>query len=157
MMKQVQRPAIWDKAPLELFTAEREMKEKEAKRKGEMVNKPYTYDTDGNIIWVQPPVPEKLPNPTPALNYKLKGGKDGPSHGAAAGAGAVGEEGRARPKPKASPKGRNRGQEKQGFTDSFQRLTSQQPPMMEAMQMSPGVVLGERGRQKRGEREVESG
>merc|ERR1719163_2066931 len=77
--------------------AMREMKEREAKRKREeenriqrkvseeaeeaarlaqvkdqMKNKPYTYDSQGNIIWVQALQAEKLPSASPAPSYTLR-------------------------------------------------------------------------------------
>merc|ERR1719163_1640427 len=77
--------------------AMREMKEREAKRKREeenriqrkvleeaeeaarlaqvkdqMKNKPYTYDSSGNIIWVQALQAEKLPSASPAPSYTLR-------------------------------------------------------------------------------------
>merc|ERR1719247_3204709 len=77
--------------------AMREMKEREAKRKREeenriqrkvseeaeeaarlaqqkdqMKNKPYTYDSAGNIIWVTPFPAEKLPSANPVPNYVLR-------------------------------------------------------------------------------------
>merc|ERR1719424_1761559 len=77
--------------------AMREMKEREAKRKREeenrihrkvtqeaeeaarlvqvkdqMKNKPYTYDSAGNIIWVTAMNAEKLPSANPILSYMLR-------------------------------------------------------------------------------------
>jgi hypothetical protein len=75
----------------------REMKEREAKRKREednflqkkaseeaeeaarlaqvkdqMKNKPYTYDSAGNIIWVQALAADKLPSANPLPSYVLR-------------------------------------------------------------------------------------
>merc|ERR1719247_1904377 len=57
--------------------------QKLAKVKSEMANKPFTHDSDGNIIWVQPPAVERLPNPTPSMSFRLKGPKEPPAGAAA--------------------------------------------------------------------------
>merc|ERR1719428_1016822 len=90
-------PLIEEREEDEEETAMRDMKEREAKRKREeesrlarkaqeeqeeaarlaqvkdqMKNKPYTYDSEGNIIWIQPVATERLPNANPALNFSLQ-------------------------------------------------------------------------------------
>merc|ERR1719421_983666 len=90
-------PLVEEREEDEEETAMRDMKDREAKRKREeeirlakkaqeeaeeaarlaqvkdqMKNKPYTYDSEGNIIWIQPVPTDRLPNANPALNYNLK-------------------------------------------------------------------------------------
>jgi len=152
-------------------TALREMKEREEKRRREedirlrqkeaeeaeetarlatvkeqMKNKPYTYDSNGNIIWVQPVNAKKLP-PTssePVYNLKKPGAqqKDGmpsprPKQGDAARTG----------KRQATSTNKRR---EPAFTHTFQKFAAQQPSMMETMTMVPGVELKEKGYVKKG-------
>lgn len=111
-----------------------------AQVKDQMKNKPYTYDSDGNIIWIQPVPTEKLPNANPNLNYTFKKVAQKDAHEDDKKTKATGKE---RVKKK-------RVKRELEFADSFKKLTSQQPPMMEAMTMAPGVQLSERGRSKKG-------
>merc|ERR1740121_907789 len=78
----------------------REMKERETKRKADddvrvrrkvaeegqeaarlaqvqdqMKSKPFTYDSNGSIIWIQPVEVSKLPNQSPALGFSCKADK----------------------------------------------------------------------------------
>lgn len=148
----------------------REMKEREAKRKREeeariqrkaaeeaeeaarhaqvkeqMKNKPFTYDSNGNIIWVQPLKTNKMPSTNPAPTYSFK--KDVQSSESSASASA-------KPPARGAPKGVRRPSPKKkqegGFTDSFKKFPAQQPSALETMTMAPGVELSERGHRKRG-------
>jgi hypothetical protein len=148
--------------------AMREMKEREAKRKREeenrvqrkvseeaeeaaklaqvkdqMKNKPYAYDSSGNIIWVQQLQADKLPSSTPVPTYVLR--REMPTaeerH-----TDRKGSLPRPMPPPKAMDYGRRKGKNKDAeFVDTFKKFSSQQPHMMDAMKMSPGVQLRERG------------
>lgn len=149
--------------------AMREMKEREAKRKREeenriqrkvseeaeeaarlaqvkdqMKNKPYTYDSNGNIIWVTPMAADKLPSANPIPSYVLRRGEHAEAFPSPERKGSFG-------------KGKELGKKVKGktkdveFVDTFKKFSSQQPPMMEAMKMSPGVQLRERGAHKSGE------
>lgn len=146
----------------------REMKEREAKRKrdeeirllnkerqeaeqaaqlaqvkDQMKNKPYTYDSEGNIIWIQAVATERLPNASPAVNFSFK--KAAQKDGA--------EQGNDKTSPKAAQllRANKKRRKEPEFVDGFKRLTSQQPSMMDAMAMAPGVQLSERGRSKKGQ------
>jgi len=155
-------------------TAMREMKEREAKRKREednrlqrkaaeevdeatrlaqvkdqMKNKPYSYDSSGNIIWVQALHAEKLPSAYPVPQYSLK---QEPTL----------EERIERKTPRSlnyrngnDKKPQTKAREAE-FVDTFKKFTSQQPPMMETMKMAAGVKLNERGAMKNGEDVVSS-
>lgn len=156
-------------------TAMREMKEREAKRKREednrlqrkvaeevdeatrlaqvkdqMKNKPYSYDSNGNIIWVQALHAEKLPSAYPVPQYVLKQE-------------AVLEERIERKTPRSlnhrhgSVEKKPHAKKEADFVDTFKKFTSQQPPMMESMKMAPGVRLHERGATKNGEDIAERG
>jgi len=130
-----------------------------AQVKDQMKNKPYTYDSNGNIIWVQPLQTEKLPSSNPAPHYALRS-KEAAHHGADAGgerrpgggAGSAnrgGSGGLGKRRTKAST-GKKKDPE---FSDSFKKFASQQPAMMESVVLSAGVVLSERGHTKSGPRE----
>jgi len=152
-------------------TALREMKEREEKRRREedtrlrqkeaeeaeetarlatvreqMKNKPFTYDSNGNIIWVQPVNVRKLPPTSSVTAYNLRKpgsrDKDGmpsprPQQGQAA-----------RPSKKRATSSNKR--REPAFTDTFQKFEAQQPSMMETMTMTPGVELLEKGYVKKG-------
>jgi len=115
-----------------------------AQVKDQMKNKPYTYDSNGNVIWIQPLAPERLPNsnPSPQFSFKKiltkedeeeKDQKNRMKH--------------SRPRRGGSQK--RKGKKEPEFADSFKKLTSQQPPLVESMTMMEGVQLLERGRSKR--------
>eukprot|EP00927_Polykrikos_kofoidii_P003980 TRINITY_DN11589_c0_g1_i1.p1 TRINITY_DN11589_c0_g1~~TRINITY_DN11589_c0_g1_i1.p1 ORF type:complete len:621 (-),score=115.46 TRINITY_DN11589_c0_g1_i1:343-2184(-) len=120
-----------------------------AQVKDQMKNKPYTYDSSGNIIWVQPPSLQRLPSSNPAPSYTCKEQRNDdefrksantsgmirtPASGPGAGVRKVGK----------------RSVKDADFVDSFKKFASQQPSMVEAMQLKPGVQLEERGRHKSG-------
>ncbi|CAE7478127.1 unnamed protein product [Symbiodinium pilosum] len=110
--------------------------------------KQFTYDSEGNVIMVQPPQVNRLPNPTPAMTFVCK--ED------------VSQEHRTQADKKI-PRVRDKhvkGKRKESveFKDGFKKFLSQQPSMMEAMAMSPGVELEERSKTKRGEKvKIEKG
>jgi len=130
-----------------------------AQVKDQMKNKPYTYDSNGNIIWVQPLHAEKLPSSNPAPHYALRSkeaahegadaGGELRAGGGAGGANRGGAGGLGRRQSKV-PNGKKKDPE---FLDSFKKFASQQPAMMDSMALSAGVVLSERGHTKSGPRE----
>jgi len=152
-------------------TALREMKEREEKRRREedirvrqkeseeaeetarlatvreqMKNKPYTYDSHGNIIWVQPVNVKKLPPTSSVPVYSLR--KPGTQQ----------REGMPSPRPQqghTARTGKKRAtsankRREAAFTHTFQKFAAQQPSMMETMTMVPGVELLEKGHIKKG-------
>lgn len=131
--------------------AEMEEAAKLAQVKDHEKNKQFTYDTDGNIIWVQPLAVNKLPstNPAPTFTCKEEDFGSSPLQPAA----------NADAKPAAAPgkSARSNGrttkkrQASVEFKDGFKKFPSQQPSMMDAMSMAPGVELQERGKAKRNE------
>jgi hypothetical protein len=131
--------------------AEMEEAAKLAQVKDHEKNKQFTYDTDGNIIWVQPLAVNKLPSTNPAPVFACKEedlGSSPPQPGASADA-----------KPPAAPTKSARSSQRSTkkrqtsveFKDGFKKFPSQQPSMMDAMAMAPGVELQERGKAKRNE------
>mmetsp|Transcript_89626 Transcript_89626/g.204860 ORF Transcript_89626/g.204860 Transcript_89626/m.204860 type:complete len:533 (+) Transcript_89626:86-1684(+) len=113
-----------------------------AKVRDEMKNKPYTFDTEGNLLWIQQVNTEKLPAQSTSVNYKSR-----PK------VAKVEEEpkrptSRGREPRDARPKAQK--QVKHEYTDTFKKLTTQQAPAIDVMNVAPGVVLIEKGRQKKG-------
>merc|ERR1712232_653822 len=91
-----------------------------------------------------PPPTNKLPNNIPAPSYACK---------TQLGAGPSDDEKAAKEK---APRATGRRPPKKvpaekEFVDGFKKFVSQQPPMMEAMAMAPGVELTERGQMKKNE------
>jgi len=121
----------------------------------QMAKFPHTFDTEGNIIWVEEPKPEKLPKVQETFPYNVK--KD-PKARALEGTAnnSTGFQGTA-PVPKAQGKARAKGKAKgkgkadeTEFTDTFAKLQHGQPPILDTMAMKPGVVLHSQGRMKQG-------
>merc|ERR550525_701799 len=115
-----------------------------AQVKEHMKNKLFTYDSNGSIIWVQPVSASKLPSTNPAPTYNCKNDavpqtRDSVSPRRSA-AGKPPRGGQRKPKKREAE-----------FPDSFEKFAAQQPSMMEAMALAPGVELTEGGRAKRGE------
>mmetsp|Transcript_34636 Transcript_34636/g.62816 ORF Transcript_34636/g.62816 Transcript_34636/m.62816 type:complete len:686 (+) Transcript_34636:101-2158(+) len=121
--------------------AEQEEAAKLAQVKDDKKNKQFTYDTEGNVIWVQQVAVHKLPSTTPGPNFTLKQDEHGMAE--------TEEKSHTKPlKPLRSGAGKTKRHAE--FKDGFKKFPSQQPSMMEAMLMSPGVALEERGRKKTG-------
>jgi len=158
-------------------TALREMKERESKRKrdednriqrkvteeaeeaarlaqvkDQMKNKPYTYDSAGNIIWVTPFPAEKLPSANPVPNYVLRRDLTAEVQSGDKKTSNPAEQKKSRKEAKYGAKSFQKGKQKEmDFVDTFKKFSSQQPMMTEAMKMAPGVRLSERGITKSGE------
>ncbi|CAE7358049.1 DCP5 [Symbiodinium natans] len=105
--------------------------------------KQFTYDADGNVIWVQPPQVHRLPNTNPVPSFVCK--QEEVSQ----------QDQKAQPEKKAARRDKHTKSKRENsvdFKDGFKKFLSQQPSMMEAMVMSPGVQLEERNRTKKGEK-----
>lgn len=101
--------------------------------------KQFAYDSDGNLILVQPPQVHRLPNPNTAPTFVCKQEEVSQEHRV--------------PEKKAARREKGRRRENSvEFKDGFKKFLSQQPSMMEAMVMSPGVELEENHRSKKGEK-----
>lgn len=152
----------------------REMKEREAKRRQDeeirqkqkalhdaedaakmsavkdSKNQPFTYDSEGHILMVQPVQVNKLPStvPVPSFVFKRADGRH--------------EEQLAPVKKDLKPVKPTRDVKKSGAAKSdaaasFKKFASQQPSMIEAMVLAPGVQLDENGATKKGPPVVEKG
>lgn len=113
-------------------------------------NKQFTYDTDGNIIWVQPLAVNKLPSTNTAPTFACKE-EDLGSSPLQPGASADAKQAAAPTKSARSGQRTKKRQASMEFKDGFKKFPSQQPAMMDAMAMAPGVELQERGKAKRNE------
>lgn len=123
-----------------------------AQVKDQMKNKPFTYDSNGDVIWIQPPQVHKLPNANPAPTFTCS--KEPPVHDEKSDRknGRAGSNQRRGSLSRGPPKQPREKKEKdEGFVDSFRKFASQQPSMIEAMSLAPGVQLSENGATKRGE------
>lgn len=101
--------------------------------------KQYAYDSDGNVILVQPMQVHRLPNPNPAPTFICK----------------QEEQSQEQKLPEKKPARREKGRKRENsveFKDGFKKFLSQQPSMMEAMMMSAGVELEENHKTKKGEK-----
>lgn len=101
--------------------------------KHHMKNKPLTYDSEGNIIWIEPVNIARLPPTTPVPQITLKNAKRP-------------EE----PKRVVVQTKKKSARAPPQFVHGFEPFSSQQPSMITAMELAPGVELTERGRVKRG-------
>eukprot|EP00931_Biecheleriopsis_adriatica_P075547 TRINITY_DN49388_c0_g1_i1.p1 TRINITY_DN49388_c0_g1~~TRINITY_DN49388_c0_g1_i1.p1 ORF type:complete len:687 (-),score=146.82 TRINITY_DN49388_c0_g1_i1:68-2128(-) len=122
-----------------------------AQVKDDKKNKQFTYDTDGNVIWVQPPLVHKLPatNPAPLFSYKQDKEEVGPA------APPVDPKKPANKTPRRAG-GAAKRKAAPEFKDGFKKFPSQQPAMIEAMTMTPGVELTERNKSKKADKAPES-
>lgn len=126
--------------------AERKAAEEEAAKLVQVKDdkkRQFTYDSEGNMIAVQPPQLNRLPNPCPAMTFVCKEEEHSQEH-------RQSEEKRVPRARDRSTKGKRR--DSTELKDGFKKFLSQQPSMMEAMVMSPGVELEERNKTKRGEK-----
>lgn len=116
----------------------------------EMEKKPHTFDLHGNVIWVEPPNVQKMPNLKPACIPKIK---EDPADRKAALTTTTGSIGGmisgSTPKPKAKSKRRTK-DGPNNFPDTFIPHTYAQPPILETMTMNAGVSLQHKGRNKEG-------
>merc|ERR550514_195301 len=107
-----------------------ELKKLEAQHE-EMRRRQFTYDSDGNVVWVEQPNVDRLPKISELIPYKFPKGE-----GAAADLDASGKREPASPKKKGQ--GGAGGKKKGGadvfaFTDGFTKLATQQPPVIEGL------------------------
>ncbi len=143
--------AIALKKKQELANAEEERR-KDALA-AEMDGKNYTFDTNGKLMWIDNVDGNKLPKfmsevtsqgESKEAKKKQKQEEEAAAAKAAeevaqAKAAAAKGRGRTTPKAKAKP-----------FTDGFTRLTTEQPPILDTMKVTSGVVLGHKGQMKKG-------
>jgi len=130
----------------------------------EMARKAHTFDTDGKIIWVEELKVDKLPKVTETVIPNIK--KDprqmrtesgsttrkdiSPSEGdAAAAAGKTAANRRTHRGPNRARKSKVDEGELE-FTDGFSKLQHGQPPILDTMNVQPGVTLESMGKRRAG-------
>lgn len=121
---------------------------------------PHTFDTEGNIIWIEEPRLDRLPKVQETFPYNVKKDKRMEDSQGMALTSSKGFQSTGTSSPKAAPrpgkkdgrgkKGKKKAEEETDFTDSFAKLQHGQPPILEVMNMKAGVVLHANGRQKAG-------
>lgn len=111
---------------------------------------PCTYDANGRVIWIQETAVEKLPRVSETLEYSI----DPDAHARAS---CADRSGCVPPKRSTAGKSQRRQHHRkrmpaQGghFTDGFQRPLHPQPPLIDTIELSPGVVLSVNGKKKSG-------
>eukprot|EP00933_Yihiella_yeosuensis_P015573 TRINITY_DN13545_c3_g1_i1.p1 TRINITY_DN13545_c3_g1~~TRINITY_DN13545_c3_g1_i1.p1 ORF type:complete len:663 (-),score=160.80 TRINITY_DN13545_c3_g1_i1:39-2027(-) len=128
----------------------------------EMSRRPHTFDTEGNLIWVEEFRMERLPKLQEAFGYQVKKDRLGKTleEGAKGGSGNSQPASPDKSKKDSNRKGGNkRGRTQRGtkkslvepeFTDGFSKLQHGQPPILETMEVRGGVVLESMGKRKVG-------
>lgn len=124
----------------------------------EMSKRPHTFDTEGNIIWVEDLKLERLPKVQEAAAYSIKkdpksrtGPAEGPARNVATPASGT------QPTSRRGQRGQ-RGQKERAsktnlepeFSDGFSKLQHGQPPILETMVVQTGVSLEAMGKKKAG-------
>jgi len=122
----------------------------------EMSKRPHTFDTEGNLIWVDELKPDRLPRLVESFSYavkkdpKLTGTLGARDEKPVMGGASVGVE-KQRKRQKAGGKRRaKKGEAGPEFTDGFSKLQHGQPPIIETMVVVPGVLLEQMGKVKSG-------
>lgn len=103
-----------------------------AQSKKNMKDKPCAYDSDGKILWVQPPAPQRFPSTQTVPNYAVR--KEEEKDGGPAKVARP-------PRPTKFPALVAKPPKAPEFTDGFQRVESQQPATIDSMALVPGVTL----------------
>lgn len=119
----------------------------------QMDQRQHTFDSEGNIIWVEDLRLDKLPKTQEVVQFGVKwDGKK--SQGLDSTQDAFNRskaqaKGKARRKPRYDRSSINEGQE-MNFTDGFSKLQYGQPPILETMDVKAGVTLLALGKEKKG-------
>lgn len=117
----------------------------------EMSRRLHTFDSNGDLIWVEDVKVDRLPPVQAMCGGNVK--KDPRAKGADDSASAKGKDS---PVGKKASKGRRRfdrslkGADPDEFPDGFSKLQHGQPPILETMVVKPGVVLDVYGKSKAG-------
>mmetsp|Transcript_155248 Transcript_155248/g.298058 ORF Transcript_155248/g.298058 Transcript_155248/m.298058 type:complete len:658 (+) Transcript_155248:99-2072(+) len=146
------------KMELEIKARDEEKKNREERQRieamhEEMERRKHTFDLNGNIIWVDDIKPEKLPRMQEVVPYGLKKdrfARTAPSDMETSTGFQTGKK-----KAGTSRQRRTRAQTSQSdkdheYPDSFSKLQHAQPPILETMNMVPGVRLEFEGKEKNG-------
>eukprot|EP00931_Biecheleriopsis_adriatica_P116758 TRINITY_DN92352_c0_g1_i1.p1 TRINITY_DN92352_c0_g1~~TRINITY_DN92352_c0_g1_i1.p1 ORF type:complete len:647 (-),score=157.28 TRINITY_DN92352_c0_g1_i1:74-2014(-) len=124
----------------------------------EMSKRPHTFDTEGNLIWVDEFKADRLPKLMENFGYAVKrdprqrAGEDMKSTMGSTGMSPpIQEDSRKKQKKKGSKNStRKKLEVEPEFTDGFSKLQHGQPPILETMVVMPGVTLESMGKRKSG-------
>uniref|UniRef100_A0A7S4PTA3 Uncharacterized protein n=1 Tax=Alexandrium monilatum TaxID=311494 RepID=A0A7S4PTA3_9DINO len=131
----------------------------------EMARKAHTFDNDGKIIWIEEVKVDKLPKVTETFPFNIK--KDArqlrtesgsttrnaaaaPEGAANAAAAAGKKESRRTHRPQRNARKAKVEEGDSEFTDGFSKLQHGQPPILDTMNVQPGVTLESMGKKKAG-------
>jgi len=126
----------------------------------EMARRAHTFDSEGNLIWVEEFKMEKLPRVQDIFPYSIKrdprqrtgefDAKTGPQSPPASPGGTARGNRKERGRRKKQDRTAKAEHAEQEFTDSFSKLQHGQPPVLETMQVATGVTLESQGKKKSG-------
>lgn len=139
----------------ERLAKESEKTQEEERRKvqqlhEEMSKRPHTFDTEGNLIWVDELKPERLPKLVEAFGYSVKREPKMRDDKAALGTTMAAPKAKQRPRRHRGGRGAKKTDASPEFTDGFSKLQHGQPPILETMVVVPGVTLEQLGKVKSG-------
>lgn len=109
----------------------------------EMAKRPFTFDLEGNIMWIEEQNYDKLPKVQEQFAYHLGREKHAKLEQAGAETAAVG-------KTKRSKKDKGSKKPESDFNDTFTKLQNEQPPIIDTMNVRSGVSLVSLGKTKTG-------
>lgn len=144
-LRQEKRNKELEEARKKSEAEEQERQRQLEKFKEELAKRQITYNSKGEILFVNPPNVNKLPPSILSTGYKLQREEEPAPPEPAKGKKGVAR-GRAKPKKPRKTKLKDASE----FTDSFSRLTTLQPPAYEVMQLEAGMELEEQSKTKRG-------
>lgn len=124
----------------------------------EMSKRPHTFDTEGNLIWVDELKPDRLPRLVEFSSYTVKRdpktgtlGRDEMKPLMGSTLGPLPEKNSRLKRRKDGGKRRaKKGEAGPEFTDGFSKLQHGQPPIIETMVLVPGVQVEQLGKVKSG-------
>lgn len=113
----------------------------------QMKSKPFTYDSSGNIVWIQPVEVNKLPNPNQPLGFSVK--LDKHHHEASVHQSRTTSTSPHTTTPRADSF-KKKTRSSKSFTDTYKKNVTVQPSVFENIVMSPGVELSNRSGKHKG-------
>ena len=121
----------------------------------ELKGKEWTLDRDGKVIIIKPPNPSKMPSYIDEPDIFVSTAADGNESGGGRGATPATPAGNKSPK-KSSPKKSKKKSNQQDPDQYFRESNSQQPPLVQSMDIKTGVTLTEGEQKKVGPRAEEN-
>jgi hypothetical protein len=122
---------------------------------GEMSRRPHTFDSEGGLIWVEDLKMDRLPKTQEVFGWNVKKDprekrQDNDSTGALKKTESLAQKKQQQTRG-AKKRDKARAQkEEEDFPDGFSKLQYGQPPILETMNVKPGVLLVSHGKPKQG-------